>query len=1038
MPEKPSYEELKKKIHELEQTLSKEKFMLLAEHSADVIYKINIETEQYTYASPSVEKLYGYTSKEMLGLKARDTVTPESYALQRKKLETAFLQGKTEPELLELQVLHKNGWVIPVEVNARFLFNAAGMPEEILGIARDISRRKKMEQTLKESEKRYRTLVNTMNEGLVGVDADWGITFVNDRFTELSGYIRENLIGRNFLDIVSADSLPKAQKELSDRKIRKTAIYEIELVRSDGETFVVLCSPNPSYDSDGNYQGGFGVISDITELKLSTQKLRKSEEKFKFLAENMADIVWIMDMNFQLTYVSPSVEKLLGYSPEERRKQPFEEQVTPMSLKEIMTKFEEELARDNRPGSDPHRTITIDVEYYHKDRSTVWMENNIRGIRNHAGELISMHGVSRDITHRIHLENTLRESEARFRTLTEHSPNMIFINHHGKVAYVNDKCHEMIGYSKEDFYSPDFDFRALIAPESIEQMESSFMAHREGKDVPPHTYTLIKRDASKIETLINTKLIDYRRDRAILGVVTDITEQKRTEEKLKKIQQRYNLATKGGNVGVWDWNLITGDIFISTNLKKMLGYNDSEIENHIDDWSKHVYSGDVEMVMKEANACIEGTKKDYRVEHRMLHKDGSLRWFLASGKVEKDIDGQAIRFLGTDTEITHLKTLEEKLRQTHKMEAIGILAGGIAHDFNNIMGIILGNTELALEDVPESNPAHSSLEEIRKASLRAANIVRQLLSFTRITEQNLQSIEVAQVIKDAIKFLRSTIPSTIDIEQDICVSDETILADPTQINQIMMNLCINASHSMEQIGGKLTITVENAALDDSSAKDYPDLKSGKYVKLMVSDTGPGIDPKIIDRIFDPYFTTKGVGKGSGMGLAVVHGIVKSHNGAITVDSTLGKGTTFSILFPLAQGKAAVEEETIQEIPRGSETILFVDDEISITQMVKRMFERLGYKVQTATTPQEALDRFTLNPNHFDLVITDMTMPQMTGVKLSEKLMDIRPDIPIIICTGHSALVDEEKAKELGLAAYVMKPIEIREIAQTIRKILDGK
>jgi len=225
-------------------------------------------------------------------------------------------------------------------------------------------------------------------------------------------------------------------------------------------------------------------------------------------------------------------------------------------------------------------------------------------------------------------------------------------------------------------------------------------------------------------------------------------------------------------------------------------------------------------------------------------------------------------------------------------------------------------------------------------------------------------------------------------------------------------------------------------LDYQSLKDYPDLKSGDHVKIMISDTGPGIAPGIIDQIFDPYFTTKEVGKGSGMGLAVVHGIVKSHDGAIAIDSSLGKGTKFTILFPLATAKTMVNARTLQDIPRGSETILFVDDEISITKMVKRMFERLGYKVETATTPQDALELFRSNPDHFDLVITDMTMPQMTGVKLSEKLMEIRSDIPIIICTGHSALVDEEKAKELGLAAYVMKPINMLETAQTIRKVLD--
>ncbi len=516
----------------------------------------------------------------------------------------------------------------------------------------------------------------------------------------------------------------------------------------------------------------------------------------------------------------------------------------------------------------------------------------------------------------------------------------------------------------------------------------------------------------------------------------EIKERKRTEETLRKRESDLILAQSIAHLGNWSWDVNNNKIAWSDEMYRIYGVDQNTFSHTIEGVVKLIHPEDLGRQEHAITELLAGRPVE-PYEYRAIRPDGTERIVEVVGmQLEISEDNQVRRMFGIAQDITERKRMEEELLRAQKMESIGTLTGGIAHDFNNIMGIILGNTELALEDVPEWNPAHSTLEEIRTASLRAANIVKQLLSFTRITDQKLQPIEIAVIVKDALKFLRSTIPTTIDIEQDIFVTDETILADPTQINQIMMNLCINASHAMEQMGGKLTITVENVLFDDDSAKDYPDLKEGKYVKVMVSDTGPGIDPKIIDRLFDPYFTTKGVGKGSGMGLAVVHGIVKSHSGSITVDSTLGKGTKFIMLFPLAQEKAAVEAETIQEIPRGKETILFVDDEISIAKMAQRMFERLGYKVEMATKPQDALERFTSNPDYFDLVITDMTMPQMTGVDLSEKLMDIRKNIPIIICTGHSALVDEEKAKEMGLAALLMKPINITEMAQTIRKVLD--
>ena len=383
------------------------------------------------------------------------------------------------------------------------------------------------------------------------------------------------------------------------------------------------------------------------------------------------------------------------------------------------------------------------------------------------------------------------------------------------------------------------------------------------------------------------------------------------------------------------------------------------------------------------------------------------------------------------------KRLEEQLYQSRKMEAIGTLAGGIAHDFNNILGIILGNAELAIDDVPEWNPARLNLEEIRTASSRAKEVVRQLLSFARKTRLEKKPTNIIPIVKESIQLLRSSIPTSIEFRQNITKDVDTILSDPTQINQVLINLCTNAGHAMPD-GGILEVSLKNRELDEDAVAQYPELNPGRYVNLIVSDTGNGIPKDKIDRIFDPYFTTKKVGKGTGMGLAVVHGIVKGHNGIITVESELGKGTTFNIFFPVIGEEAVEQIETIEELPTGDETILYIDDEASIVELGHQRLERLGYKVESKTSPIEALNLFRSQPEKFDLVITDLTMPKMTGDQLVKEILNIRPDLPIILCTGFSEKTDEKEARAIGVVDYIEKPLDKRDFAFRVRKVLDGK
>ena len=382
--------------------------------------------------------------------------------------------------------------------------------------------------------------------------------------------------------------------------------------------------------------------------------------------------------------------------------------------------------------------------------------------------------------------------------------------------------------------------------------------------------------------------------------------------------------------------------------------------------------------------------------------------------------------------------LENRLRQAQKMEAIGTLAGGIAHDFNNILGAILGYTELSLLDSPESSNTTSNLMQIKKAGNRAKDLVAQILTFSRSSEARKLPMRISPVIKETLKLLRSTLPSTIEIATALNANDALVSGDPSQVHQLIMNLSTNAAQAMGSEHGKLTISLNEKNIQHSNETGYPHLKPGKYVELIVADTGQGITHEDKERIFEPFFTTKEVGEGTGLGLAVVHGIVENMHGNVSVESTQGVGSVFHVLLPLVTDvPQEMENNAVNTpIPVGNEKILLVDDEEELVQLGGQLLSNLGYRVHTVTDSQEALDIFTHNQN-FDLVITDQTMPGLTGIELAKKILEMRPNIPIILCTGYSKEITDEKIREIGIRSVLMKPISIGDVSRIIRKELDG-
>ena len=384
------------------------------------------------------------------------------------------------------------------------------------------------------------------------------------------------------------------------------------------------------------------------------------------------------------------------------------------------------------------------------------------------------------------------------------------------------------------------------------------------------------------------------------------------------------------------------------------------------------------------------------------------------------------------------KRLQENLRQAQKMEAIGTLAGGIAHDFNNILGIILGSTELALSEIPKQHSVHYNLEVVKMASLRAKDVINQLLSFSRNTHMKKRPINILPIIKESIKLLRASIPSSIDIRLDTPRELRTINADPVQIHQILINLCTNAAQAMQDKGGILEIRLQEITRPESSIIPTNGKPPKHFVQMTVSDTGEGIDPRIIDRIFDPYFTTKDVGRGSGMGLSVVHGIVRNYSGEISVSSKLRKGTTVKVILPVNESKPkTVDSDDKEPLRGGNESILIVDDEKLLAESIRKLLEQLGYKAEVSTNPEEALSLFSLYSSQFDLVITDMTMPVMNGDVLAKEIWKIRPAMPIILCTGFSEKIDGVRSAGLGIRKYILKPVDRNELARSVRDALDG-
>ena len=878
------------------------------------------------------------------------------------------------------------------------------------------------------------------------IDNDGKVLAWNRAIEEMTGVRKQDMIGKEDYAYAVAfygkrrphlpDLLDKCDGELEAwyRSLkRKGAVLTAETYVPcvyGGKGAHVFAAAAPLFDAQGRRTGAIESIRDVTERKQAEEALRRSEGKYRELVENANSIILRRDCTGNVTFFNEFAQRFFGYSEEEILGKnavgtivPLVESTTGRDLKRMIEEI----------GRDPGRYAANVNENMRRNGQRVWIAWTNKPVRDENGRIVEVLCVGNDITELKRAQDELFNSRQMLQSVLDNIPQGVFWKNRDSVYLGCNKAFALdFGYEDPSDLAGKTDCEVTSAANADLYRADDRQVMETGRAKLNYEELQIKADGSQA-WLITSKMPMFDPDgqvSGVLGTYEDITERKRAEEERLLLVTVIEQASDA--IFTMDENYIIH--YVNPAFERLTGYGrDEVIGRHVRFLKSDKHGAAFYKSIWETVSRGEAWSGRVMQEKR----DGTLYEAEATASPIRNNSGAVISYVGILRDITRQVKLEKDLRQAQKMEAIGTLAGGIAHDFNNILAAIVGHSEIARFRIDQDDPVRRNLEQVLKASARAADLVKQILAFSRQKEQERQPVSIVSIVREALKLVRPSVPATIEIRQQISMNEGNgvIFADPTEIHQVLMNLCTNAAHAMRETGGVLSIALSHTAFDDILDSPHPDLEAGPYLCLTVSDTGHGIDSAVMERIFDPYFTTKGVGEGTGLGLSVVQGIVRTYGGAITVHSEPGKGTTFNVFLPKMEQQVPVQAESRDALPTGAERILFVDDEETLAELGRETLESLGYTVLATTDSREALETFRADPHRFDLVITDMTMPSLRGEELARELLAIRPGMPIILCTGFSELIDETRAREMGISEFVMKPYTVANFADTIRKAL---
>jgi len=1005
------------------QLLGTEKLLELA---PVMFLALNLEGE-VTVINKTGETLLGLPRDQIVGKKWIDNFLPERDRDRVKALFFKVLAGETTvTQVFENPVLTGNGEERLIAWNNTVLKSETGEAVGTLSSGVDITEQRRAEEEMLK-EKNFSTLILDSLPGTFYLfDSQGKIISWNSFLERASGYSSEEIRTMHVLDFFPDDEKPKLQQAVEEVFTKGETYVEAEWKTRSGKRIPYYFSARRIYSNGRPYLIGVGI--DITERKRVERALEESEKKYRNIFENALEGIFRTTPDGRLISANTAFARLIGYASTEE----MINEVTDIG-RQIYVKPEDRQALKRNLEEDSGPLEGVEIECRRKDGAHIWVSLNAWAVRDTKGKIICYEGTCGDITARKLAQDRLRESEQRYRLLAENSLVGVYMHSEGNFVYANRRLAEMLGYTTEDLMQKKF--WEIVHPEHREDIKAKGLGTYKGAEVPSqYECKVICRNGETKWVEVSAVRVTHQGQAAVLGAFIDITEKKNAMDALTKSEALMKAILNG---------ITTNIAFVNKDMEimwvnKAAADSISQLPSQMIGRKCHELWADPDKPCEECpTAMAFRTRNSHHLE--MVTPDG--RVWDERGEPVFDAQGQLIGVVEIAQDITERKKADEEreslraqLFQAQKMEAVGTLAGGIAHDFNNLLTVVLGFAEVLLLQKDRDHPDHADLQKICHAARNGADLVQRLLTLGRKAEPRPVPMNLNRLVLRVEKLLRRTIPKMIYFQSVLSDEAPEINADPSQMEQVLINLAVNARDAMPN-GGSLTVKTDKVLLDDVYCDLHVEARPGEYALLTVTDTGCGMDKETLGHMFEPFFTTKEMGRGTGLGLAMVYGIVNRHNGHITCHSEIGHGTTFKIYLPAIPTEQATDDETSGRVlALGRETVLLVDDEQFVRDLGARILTRFGYTVLQAANGKEAIEVFKRERDRISLVILDLIMPEMGGKECLAAILKMNPRMKVIVASGYSTSACESAA--MGAQGFIDKPFRVKDLLQEVRRVLD--